>query len=294
MSISERNQTGTDLEIRPFTSQDYEALVEIANAIFPDAPTTVAAVRFEDDHWDSAKYLHQRYVACERSIGRVIGIAGLQHIPWNFHPQKFGVNVRVHPGWRRRGIGTRLWEQLVEVLREHQGVLARTVIRENMADGVYFATRYGFKEVMRAWESRLDVAACDLTQFRAQVDRAAGSGMTITTVAAEYDRDPDCLQRLYAIHSAIGKDVPAPDRFTPPDFRLFVTHWFDSPNALHDAHFIAVADGEYIGVSVLSKPQLGDWLVQQLTGVRREYRGRGIATALKVRTVEFAKARGDP
>ncbi len=292
MSISERHQVTTDIQIRPFVSDDYDAVVRIANATFPDAPGTVAEWRFEDEHWDSAKYFRQRFVACPQTSGQILGYCGVWHIPWNFHPQKYSVNIRVHPDARQRGVGARLWEHLVEVLRTRDAIVARTQVRENMPEGVFFALRRGFSEVMRVWESRLDVGACDLTRYQAHVDRVAASGVTITTLAAERARDPDCLQRLYALHNAIGEDIPQPDRFTPPDFKLFLSYVVESPHALPDAHFIAVAGGEYVGVSNLAKPELGDWLIQNVTGATRAYRGRSIATALKVRTVEYAKAHG--
>ncbi len=291
MSISEPREVGASIEIRPFAPADYEEVVAISNAIFPDAPSTVAEWRFNDEHWDAVKYLRQRFVARDRSRGRLVGYAGLGHIPWNYHPQKFSVNIRVHPDARRQGVGNRLWDHLVEVLAQHQAIAARSMVRENMTDGVQFAVRRGFREVMRMWESRLDVASCDLARFRPSVDRAATGGVAITTLAEERGRDPSCVERLYALHSAIGEDIPSPDRFTPPDFRLFVSHIVESPYALPDAHFIAVVDGRYVGVSNLFRPEVGDWLVQRTTGVARDYRGRGIATALKVRTVEYAKTR---
>ncbi len=292
MSISERRHVTADIQIRPFASDDYASVVDIANTIFPDAPSTVAEWQFEDEHWDTTKYLRNRYVACERTSQRMLGYAGLRHIPWNFHPRRFGVTIRVRPDASQQGVGTRLWEHLLEVLHAYHAIEARTMVRETMPEGAHFAQQRGFREVMRVWESRLDVGACDLTRYQAQVERVAASGVTSTTLAAERARDPDALQRLYALHSAIGKDIPSPDRFTPPDFGLFLSHVVESPNALPEAHFIAVADGQYVGVNNLSKPALGDWLIQNTTGVVREYRGHGIATVLKVQTVTYAKAHG--
>lgn len=289
MGIRERQQV-VNIEIRPFRDADYEAVVEIVNAVFPDAPGTVEEWRYDDEHFDRSKFVMERHVAVDRFSGCMLGFAGLRHIPWNFHPQKFGVNIRVHPEHRRRGVGTRLWERLRESLQRHNAIAARTTVRENMADGLQFVARLGFNDVMRAWESRLDVGSCDLTRFRDDVTRAAASGATISSLAAERERDPQSPERLYAMDQEIGKDVPQPDRFTPVDFRLFVEHVVESPWAIPDAHFIAIVGGKYAGLSSLFKPKLGDWLNQGLTGVRRAYRGQGIATALKVKTVEYAKA----
>ncbi len=292
MSISERKHASASIHVRPFADDDYAAAVEVTNRTFPDAPSTIAEWRFEDTHWDTTKYLRQRYVAFEYTSGQVLGYGGFWQIPWNFHPHKFSMNIRVHPDARHRGVGTRLWEHMLEVLRTHNAVAVRTMVREDIPEGTQFVQRRGFREVMRVWESRLDVGSCDLTDYQALRDRVAASGVTITTLATERSRDSECLQRLYALHCAIGEDIPSPDRFTPPDYQLFFTYVVESPSALADAHFIAVSGREYVGVSNLAKPELGDWYIQNTTGVARAYRGRGIATALKVQTVAYAQARG--
>jgi predicted GNAT superfamily acetyltransferase len=61
-----------------------------------------------------------------------------------------------------------------------------------------------------------------------------------------------------------------------------------------DAFFIAVdRDGRWVGMSNLER-QLEDptFVWQGLTGTLREDRGRGIAMALKLRTVTFAQRMG--
>lgn len=224
--------------------------------------------------------------------GGVLGYAGLRHVPWAFHPRKFSTAIRVHPTARRQGIGTRLWDQLVAELRARQAVTVRTMVRESILEGVRFALRAGFHEVMRMWESWFDVRSADLAPYRDSVHRVLASGVAITSMAEVLAKDPSSLQRLYALSLAIGKDIPQPDEFTPPDYQLFLSHAVESASALPDAYFIAVADGQFVGFSNLFKPELGDWLLQGTTGVLRAYRGRDIATALKVQTIEYAKARG--
>jgi len=60
------------------------------------------------------------------------------------------------------------------------------------------------------------------------------------------------------------------------------------------AFFVAIdRDGQWVGMSNLER-QLEDptFAWQGLTGVRREARGRGIAIALKLRTVSYAQRMG--
>jgi GNAT superfamily N-acetyltransferase len=292
MHSLEQAEQHLGVRIRAFDEQDYDGVVRVSNACFPDAPTTVDEWRYDDTHLDRSRYHLERHVAVDER-GDVVSYTGLGHITWNFHPQKFFAEVRVHPRHRRRGIGTALWDMLLASLRAHDAIVARTQIREDRAAGVHFAEQHGFQEVMRGWESRLPVAAFEFDRFQPAVDRVLASGVGITTLAAELARDPANLRRVYEMDQEIGTDVPMPDRFTP-DFENFVDHAVRSPWALNDAYFIAVVDGTYAGVSALFKPQGGDWLQQGLTGVRRPFRGRGIATALKVTTISYARTHGVP
>jgi len=217
----------------------------------------------------------------------ILGFAGFWHVPWALNPRKFGMGARVHPDARRQGIGTALWGRVEDALRAREAISVKTQVWESMPEGLAFAARTGFREGMRAWESRLDGASFDLPTFRPALDHALAGGMEITVPATEREKGRDNLRRLHAIEAEIAEDVPRPpdDVHTPVPFDMWREHLVDAPWAIPEAYFIAVVGGEYAGLSSLFRPQVGDWLNQGLTGVRREFRGRGIATALKVRTV---------
>ena len=286
-------QASAGITIRLFGSRDYEAIVAVNNAVFPDRPSTVEEWRYDDEHFEK-QYVNERYVAARPEDGEIVGFAGLWHVPWAFDPRKFGAEIRVRPDARRQGTGLRLWRRLEEALRARDAASVKTQVWEAMPEALAFASDLGFREVMRAWESRLDVGAFNFGAFRPALDRALAAGVEITTLAAERETHPDRLRLLRAIEAQIGKDVPRPpdDVHTPVSFAMWMEHVVQAPWSMPEAYFIARVDGEYAGVSGLFRPQVGDWLNQGLTGVRREFRGRGIATALKVRTVEYARDLG--
>ncbi len=62
--------------------------------------------------------------------------------------------------------------------------------------------------------------------------------------------------------------------------------------ALPDAHFLAYAGDQLVGVSGLARDRQAATLDQAFTGTHPEFRGRGIAQALKLRTVRYAQAHG--
>jgi len=278
--------------LREFGPVDYDGYIALSNRCYPDYPWSVEEARHDDDIWDHAKHFKRRIVA--EADGRVVGSGDLHHSRWTFRPDKYWIEVKVDPDHRRRGHGSALYDALERAARERGARALVTSAKESLTEGVRFAEKRGFVEVKRDWESRLDVGAFDFEPFAAAPKRVAEQRITVTTLAAELARDPDALRRAYELDMDCARDVPSVDPFTPPTFEEWTARVIDPPSALPEAWFLAVGpDGRYLGVSNMFK-SLEDpsFLWQGLTGVRREARGMGLAIALKLETVRYAKAKG--
>ena len=87
---------------------------------------------------------------------------------------------------------------------------------------------------------------------------------------------------------------------TDPHTDVTMEQWrkmlLESPKFLPDGYQVAVheATGEYVGLSMLFKRQADRDLDTGLTGVSRDWRRKGIALALKLRAIRFAKEYGAP
>ncbi len=116
------------------------------------------------------------------------------------------------------------------------------------------------------------------------------AGIEIVTLAEELAKDPECLKELYEMDCELSLDVPRVDPFTRGPFETWRDWVLKSPRALPEAFFIAKAGDSYVGQSDVGRSEgLADVLYTGFTGVRREYRGRGIAMALKLRAIDYAK-----
>lgn len=273
--------------IRDFQPKDYAAVVEVSGLQFQEYRQTVEEVRHWDEQLDPKRFVLHRYVAVD-ATSRVVGHGHYQHMPWAFHPKKFRTWICVRPEFERRGIGSALYDRIVADLRERDARSVKTSAREDRGASVAFLERRGFREVMRSWESRLDLDSFDPVRF---VGRAKPPpGIEIVTLAAELERDPDSLQKAYELGTVIAPDVPRTDPFTPPGFDLYRREVLEGPDALPDAFFLAKDGDAYVGQSDLQRSgAMPDELFTGFTGVLREYRGRGIAFALKLRAMEYAK-----
>ena len=298
MSVVTLNETpeatagAEGITVRPFRQDDYPRVVAIENANFREYPGTVEEWSTRDRNRDP-KCLWRRFVAESRD-GETVGFGVYEQSPYMYHPRKFWVGVSVDPEWQGQGIGSRLFDHVLSELAPYDPLTARAMAREDYERSVRFLAKRDFAEEMREWESRLDVTAFDFSPFEGARERVAAQGIAVRTLR-ELESDPDRDRKLWQVDAAISVDMPSPDAPTTPDFETWRKNTYDNPGLLPDGYFVAVdtTDGNrFVGVSQLWKPQAGDDLDTGATGVLREYRRRGIALALKLHAVAYAREAG--
>lgn len=280
-----------DVLIRPFEERDYPATVSVGNSVYSDYPWSVEEARHEDARYDGTHLIQRRFVA-EVPTGRIVASAEFHHTSGMYHPRKFWLDIAVHPEFQRRGIGERLYATLIGTLAPFEPLVLWTGVRETFDQSIRFMTKRGFQESRRAWESRLDVASFDPAPFEAHA-REAVKDLQIVTVAEERERDPDWLGKVYDLHTEVNADVPRVEAYTPVTLDEYANHLLKYPGYLPEAHFLVKDGDRYVTESFMFRSeQLPGVLYQGLTGTRRDYRGRGLALALKLRTIAFARAYG--
>ena len=150
----------------------------------------------------------------------------------------------------------------------------------------------GFEEVQREWESRLDVDGFDHSKWAARIAAVEARGIGIATLD-ELVSDPERNRKLYELVEAVAADVPSPDDYTSSSFEVFEDRLRTSPNLIPEGYFVAVDGDRYVALSNLWRAQArDDELYVGLTGTLREYRRQGLATALKLKAVQFAARNG--
>lgn len=156
-----------------------------------------------------------------------------------------------------------------------------------------FVSDRGFVEELREQESRLDLSRFDPSLWAREVARAEAEGITVRSFAELAAADPEGAPRkLHELHWQIAQDIPHMDQVTKVPFETWAAR-FESPRFLPEGNIVALAGDRYIGASVLWANQAGpENLDTGMTGVLREYRNRGIATAMKVQALTYAKASG--
>ncbi len=280
--------------IREFdkSDQDYATAVAIQNAAWPDDPSTVEGWKYRHQTHNQ-KFLYQLFMV--ETGGKTVAYGGYMEPSWSYRPGKYSVSMTVHPAYRNQGIGTRLYEHIIGVLTgcKLPPTMFTAQAREDALSSLRFLQKRGFQQVMRFPTSRLAVTSFDANRFADVVAGVKASGIKIYSVAELATVDPDYAQKIYALDWQCTLDEPMSDIPTKPTFEEYTKFVFAHPRFIPEAYFIAVDQGEYVGLSELSRDLAQpDRLNTGFTAVARSHRRRGIATALKVCAITYAQRHG--
>ncbi len=276
------------LEIRAARlPDDYTAISAIITATDPDFAPTPEALEQEDRSLDPALNF-MRFVA-EDSSGRAVGTASVGHDRWNPTAGVWIMRVFVLPEFQRRGVGTMLYRAILNHLEPFALHELKTQAREDNQAAIAFLDQRGFREVWRRFQSTLETANFDFSPYAGLEQKLADNGVQIVTYS-ELEGDPERDQKLFELDKELSFDIPTGEALEDPSFELWKTEFLESPRVLEPAFFVAVAGDDYVGLSTLWTD--GQRLLTAMTGVRRTHRGLGLALALKLRGISYAKDHG--
>lgn len=273
------------ISLREATLEDAAAYAAVWNRANPgEPPTTVERVQHAERNRDPA--LPWLRILADAD-GQPVGAGTVARYSWIAAPLLW-IGIGVVPEHRRRGIGSALLARLLPYAREHGETLVTQVDQENAA-GLAFASKHGFVERWRRFESVLDVDAFDPTPYTGFRERLEAQGITLTTLAKE--DGPETRREVHALWERLTNDIPTAFPIQTPAYDQFVGEILEGPDANLEAFILAKAEGRFIGLTAITTPS-GRPAYQHLTAVDPAYRGQGLATALKVAVIEYARHHG--
>ncbi len=275
--------------LRPFAAEDWKPVTSIAYSLD-------TAFRADDESWlrdrlrfDERRYIRRHYVGEHAETGQILGYGSIEQTIFLPNYRLFLVAA---PGRLENGVGDMLLDRLMKDLREVEAV---TVFHRNYAHLTAtsdFLKARGFEETSRVWDLRLTVAEAKLDGAVSIAEQLRARGIIITTLAQERATNPDYLVRVHELLNLVMADEPGRTDFAPVPLDT-VARWLSRRGFLADACFIAKDSDRYVGITdlrVIDETDCG--VISGFTGVVRERRRQGVATALKMRAVEYASERG--
>ncbi|MFZ5818177.1 MAG: GNAT family N-acetyltransferase [Bacillota bacterium] len=272
--------------IRRMTEADYEAAARIASGVYNET-VTAESIRFEISMMDE----RCKWAAWLAEVGgEPVGVGQYSQLVSFYHPQKFQVNVQVLPAYRGRGIGTALYNQLMEALAPFDPISLTGGAREDWPDTLAFLTKRGWEERLRNWESHLAVPEFDPAPWQGLLAEVSAKGYTVKRLS-ELQAEPGWNHRLYELIMELRRDVPSHEPWQDVPYEQWAKV-LSNPHFFPEGYMVGLHGDRWVGVSALWKSDDEGVLTVGLTGVQREHRGSGIAKAMKVRAIEAAREFG--
>ncbi len=211
-------------------------------------------------------------------VGAGIGLVG-----WHSKPGTATVEAWALPQARGRGVGHALYAELLQWAAERACVEVQTSVSEDDPASLEWADKRGFREIGRELRVTLD-----LTEIEAPaIDPPPG----IDVVA--WAERPELARGMYEVYVEADPDIPGSDGTELPDYEEWLSDDMQGASDRPEAVFVALAGDQVVGYAKLSVPH--EWTGtawHDLTGVKRAWRGRGIASTLKRTQIRWAKEQG--
>ena len=274
------------IDLREFTDADYERFVAFYNRLRPESPRSVDELRHfearrgEDEH-------HRRFLLeCgDRLVAAVSYVRDMNVLSRN----AFVFDLLLEP--EHFELAEALYEHLVGTLEPYAPVSLRVQVREDWPHWPDFYKKRGFEEYERRWTSALALDTLEPERFAWATTKAEAAGITFKTLA-ELPDDEATQRLLYSVVVELLGDVPFAEPLEIWPFELWRERWWGNPTMNPASYFLAFDGDELVGVSELRGAEAADTLHTGLTGVRRKWRRKGVAQALKLKAAEYARAHG--
>jgi GNAT superfamily N-acetyltransferase len=275
-------------KIVAFSPAAYPTFTQLWNEAYPELKRTELEMRLFDMSL-GPQASSRRWVA--EHDGTVVGFGASETLGDPLQDTRYQLHLFVLPEHRGRGIGSSLYERVIAESNLTGDSLFRAWARQDREESLRFLTSRGFSEEMRTLHSSLDTSTFDLSRLERYLRRLEKHGYAFQRFD-ELGTDPQRNAKVHELFCEVTLDIPAPEPPKLPSLEEFEQKTLRSPE-LFSAYFVARHHRSYVGLCILL-PQGRDRheLYADTLGIKRAYRGRGIAQALSYKGIEHAKTRG--
>jgi GNAT superfamily N-acetyltransferase len=263
------------IEIREIHEDELERWVGAMRAALDEADTAEGYLDWKRQARETAWFLAS---LDGRDVGAAIGVGG-----WHSPEGVARGEIRVTTPARGRGVGSALLGTLSDWARALGYSQLMGPVKEVDVGSLQWTARRGFAEVGRNSLLALDLTAIDMPAV------VAPDGIEIVTWAER----PDAAPGMYEVAKEAYPDVPGEEDAEMEPFEQWLSMDMQGSGDRPEATFVAIAADEVVAYAKLSlslaRPTVA---MHDMTGVKRQWRGRGIAGALKAAEIAWAKDKG--
>jgi mycothiol synthase len=254
---------------------DLQVGLDLYNAVWPHDRLTMDDVRSYlasvTDHVNHLAWLDGT------AVGSAVSVIAPQR------PDRVFAIVTVLAERRGKGAGSALYQAISAWAAERELSVLEVAVLDNDPESLAFAARRGFVE------DRHDVGVVlHLAGIEPPVVEPP-AGVEIVTWAQR----PELARGMYEVAVEAEPDIPGFEDDEMEPFDDWLAHDMQGSGDRPEATFVALAGQDVIGYAKFSLTQAQPTIAHHdLSAVRRAWRGRGVARALKAAQINWAIANG--
>ena len=206
--------------------------------------------------------------------------------------------LNIDPAYNTQKTKKLLYNRMIEEIASFSSNKILTSVYEhpNYDSVKQFLIDNQFKLVQTNREYSCDITKIDIEKYQPLIKKLKSEGIKFYDSKEEMLDWPDHYKKLEQLTWAYSQDFPIPDgvEHTRSPFERYMKEINNYYENCYGAEIVAVKDGEYIGstdLEVYYKTEPHKAWTGGL-GVLKEFRRRGIATALKIKAIERLLGRG--
>ncbi|MEV0839257.1 GNAT family N-acetyltransferase [Actinocatenispora sera] len=267
-----------EISVRPVRADDAAAYVRLRRKVTPYRVTTEAAVRHG---WRSEPDVAALLVLVAEARGEIVGIGQASQDTWTSDRGAASGLVMVDPERRGAGVGGALYGAILDHLRASGADRLRGWAVDD-AESVRWCERRGLTHTRDLRFSRLDLV--DIDALPEAPPLPAGAAL-----ASWAEVEPTAVHQVEAAATADEPNEVAVDAMP---YDEWLTEIWEAPETDLDASTVAVVDGTVVSYALVEADRSTHRIWSGGAGTLREYRGRGLAKAVKSAALRRAAAAG--
>lgn len=277
---------------RPATLEDAALAADLMTASYPAIAQDPEVTRYRWEH-PRANWARGRFIA--ELGGRPIAFLAWLHGHWDQRLERHcEVEVWLDQARLESELLTFLWMRIGAEAEADGARVLEARAAEDEPEKLDVLERIGYERdrVEKVWALDLKANGRRLkAEAHAARAKAASTGIEMRTLAGW--GDPNGLRKLHGLDELTRRDIPVTYPVVPETYESFLDR-VNGPDRISDRFWIAFDDDSPVAMSYLRFPPVRGDVWTGYTCCHPDYRGRGLARAVKLQTLAQASGLGIP
>ena len=271
---------------------DAALAADLTTAAYPPEPEDPLVARYRWAHprdgWSFGRFIAE-------VDSKPVGYLWSAHGPWDQVPERHcEIGADVDQARQSTDLLTHLWEWIAEYAVAEGARIIHAFAAEDEPKVLQTLHGLGYAPDRREKVWQLDLKKHGkrlLAEARAAREKMKSEDIDLLPVSAW--PGPDTFAKLHALNEATLQDVPTSQPILPQSFKDFMDR-MSAPNLPHDRLWLARHGDRAVAMSFLRFPPVRGHVWTGYTCSHPDYRGRGIARAVKLQSLAQAIELGIP